>query len=190
MVQVTKENIPPSPPVPERKHNHYFKRVSGLEYIDVYRVLSLFEVTDPCIQHAVKKLLVAGGRGAGKDITRDIKEAVDSLVRWQEMRREEHSDATSCKQSDNREELKGNNPSTVLLDEQGFRDRFGVPPISFSGFAKEILRAGCPWITQESPGRDLAIIYVPFGWKLAVKSLAERYFFPIAKIDVRERAEQ
>lgn len=72
-----------------RPHNHYFKDVSALTHIDVYRVLQLFNVTDPCIQHAVKKLLVAGGRGAGKDISKDVKEAADSLVRWQEMRSEE-----------------------------------------------------------------------------------------------------
>lgn len=72
-----------------RKHNHYFKSVEGLADVDVYRVLLLFGVTDPCIQHAVKKLLVAGGRGAGKDINRDVQEAVDALQRWQEMRREE-----------------------------------------------------------------------------------------------------
>ena len=29
-----------------------------------------------------KKLLVAGGRGAGKDINQDIQEAIDTLVRW------------------------------------------------------------------------------------------------------------
>jgi hypothetical protein len=73
----------------ERQHNHYFKDVRGLTYIDVYRVLQLFNVTDPCIQHAVKKLLVAGGRGAGKDINKDIQEAIDSLARYQEMRTEE-----------------------------------------------------------------------------------------------------
>ena len=72
-----------------RKHNHYFKSVEGLADVDVYRVLLLFGVTDPCIQHAIKKLLVAGGRGAGKDINRDVQEAVDTLQRWQEMRREE-----------------------------------------------------------------------------------------------------
>lgn len=71
------------------KHPHYHKDVRHLETIDVYRVLALFNVTDPCIQHAVKKLLVAGGRGAGKDISRDIQEAVDSLNRWQEMQAED-----------------------------------------------------------------------------------------------------
>jgi hypothetical protein len=70
------------------KHNHYHKNVKGLEYVDVYRVLNLFDVTDPCIQHAIKKLLVAGGRGAGKDIGRDVQEAIDSLERWKEMQAE------------------------------------------------------------------------------------------------------
>lgn len=70
------------------KHNHYFKDVSHLETIDVYRVLDIFNVTDPCLQHAVKKLLVAGGRGAGKDINRDVREAIDSLERWFEMQEE------------------------------------------------------------------------------------------------------
>lgn len=70
-------------------HSHYFKDVQHLETLDVYRVLKLFNVTDPCIQHAVKKLLVAGGRGAGKDITQDIEEAIDSLDRWLEMANED-----------------------------------------------------------------------------------------------------
>lgn len=70
------------------KHPHYHKDVRNLETIDVYRVLALFNVTDPCIQHAVKKLLVAGGRGA-KDAHQDIKEACDTLQRWQEMQAED-----------------------------------------------------------------------------------------------------
>lgn len=73
----------------QRQHNHYFKSVKHLEYIDVYRTLSLFNVTDPCLQHAIKKLLVAGGRGAGKDIAQDVQEAIDSLTRWKEMRNED-----------------------------------------------------------------------------------------------------
>jgi hypothetical protein len=75
--------------VVKQKHSHYYKDVSQLDFIDVYRVLHLFNVTDPCIQHAVKKLLVAGGRGAGKDITKDVRESIDSLARFLEMRDEE-----------------------------------------------------------------------------------------------------
>lgn len=70
------------------KHSHYFKDVSHLKLIDVYRVIELWEVNDPCIQHALKKLLVAGGRGA-KDKEKDIQEAIDSLERWKAMREED-----------------------------------------------------------------------------------------------------
>ena len=70
------------------KHSHYKKPVAGLQFVDVYRVLALFGVTDPCLQHAVKKLLVAGGRGA-KDISQDVQEAIDTLHRWQEIRVED-----------------------------------------------------------------------------------------------------
>ena len=71
------------------QHGHYFKDVSKLQTVDVYRVLELFKVVNPSIAHAVKKLLVAGGRGAGKDITQDIREAMDSLQRWIDMRQED-----------------------------------------------------------------------------------------------------
>lgn len=67
------------------KHSHYFKDVSQLQFVDVYRVLKLFSVTDPCLQHAIKKLLVAGGRGAGKSIERDLQEAIDSINRALQM---------------------------------------------------------------------------------------------------------
>lgn len=72
----------------ERKHSHYFKDVSNLKTIDVYRVIDLFDVTNSCIQHALKKLLVAGGRGA-KNVERDIQEAIDTLIRYQEMKKED-----------------------------------------------------------------------------------------------------
>ena len=70
------------------KYKHYYKDVRHLDAVDVYRVLELFNVTDPCIQHAVKKLLCAGNRGA-KDKERDVEEAIDTLVRYLDMRVEE-----------------------------------------------------------------------------------------------------
>lgn len=73
------------------KHSHYFKDVSKLKKIDVYRVLELFEVTDNAIGHVIKKLLCAGKRGA-KDKQQDVKEAIDSLNRWLEMREEDAGD--------------------------------------------------------------------------------------------------
>lgn len=72
----------------KRIYDHYFKDVRKLNVIDIYRVLVLFKITDPCIAHAIKKLLVCGGRGH-KDMEEDIQEAIDSLVRWQEMRAED-----------------------------------------------------------------------------------------------------
>lgn len=69
------------------KHSHYKKPVEGLKFVDVYRVLQLFGVTDQALGHAIKKLLVAGGRGV-KDIGQDVQEAIDTLERWQEMQRE------------------------------------------------------------------------------------------------------
>lgn len=76
------------------KHSHYFKDVSQLKTVDVYRVLKLFNVTDPCLQHAIKKLLVAGGRNAVKNVECDIREAIDSLNRALEMSAED-KDKTS-----------------------------------------------------------------------------------------------
>ena len=73
-------------------HLHYFKDVSHLSTVDVYRVLKIFNVTDPCLQHAIKKLLCAGGRGAKNDV-KDVREAMDSLTRWQQMRLEDERGA-------------------------------------------------------------------------------------------------
>lgn len=66
----------------------HYRKPCPYDEVDVYRVLVMFEVTDPCIQHAVKKLLAAGKRGA-KDASKDVAEAIESLQRWQQMRREE-----------------------------------------------------------------------------------------------------
>lgn len=72
----------------QKKHSHYYKDVRHLDTIDMYRVLQLFGVTDPCLQHAAKKVMFAGTRGA-KDMNKDVQEAIDSLTRWIDMRAEE-----------------------------------------------------------------------------------------------------
>ena len=69
------------------KHNHYHKPCP-YNSIDIYRILLMYEVTDPCLAHAIKKLLVAGKRGAKSEYA-DIQEAIDTLSRWQDMRIEE-----------------------------------------------------------------------------------------------------
>lgn len=78
------EDLPEQDEQERRKHSHYFKDVSNLDEIDVYAVLTLFEVNDPCIAHAAKKLLCTGNRGH-KDFETDVQDALDSLVRWKEL---------------------------------------------------------------------------------------------------------
>lgn len=67
------------------KHSHYHKDVSHLKTIDVYRTLELFGVTDQALGHAIKKLMCAGQRGAGKTFEQDVREAVDTLNRRLQM---------------------------------------------------------------------------------------------------------
>lgn len=71
------------------KYKHYFKDITNLNKIDIYRVLALWEVQHPCLQHAAKKILAAGNRGY-KDTAKDVQEAIDSLLRWQEMQEEDN----------------------------------------------------------------------------------------------------
>lgn len=70
------------------KHSHYHRSVQHLDTIDIYRILQLYGVTDACIQHAVKKLLCAGQRGA-KAQEQDVQEAIDTLTRHQQMQGED-----------------------------------------------------------------------------------------------------
>ena len=67
-----------------RKHRHYFKDVLNIAEIDVYAVLKLFDVTDPCLQHIVKKALCAGKRGH-KDMMEDLQNIVDTAIRAVEL---------------------------------------------------------------------------------------------------------
>lgn len=62
------------------KRSKYHREVKPGVYIDVYDVLTAFNVTCPAIGHAVKKLLAPGKRGA-KDMATDLKEANQSIDR-------------------------------------------------------------------------------------------------------------
>lgn len=48
--------------------------------VDVYDVLRAFEVTDPALQHLIKKALCAGLRGH-KNRSEDLKDILDSAKR-------------------------------------------------------------------------------------------------------------
>lgn len=72
----------------QRKHSHYFRDVSRLKVVDVYRVLLLFGVTDPALQHIIKKALCAGQRGV-KDFEKDVQEIRDTAQRRLDMMAED-----------------------------------------------------------------------------------------------------
>ena len=59
-----------------KKINH----VGDTGMIDIYSVLVAYNVTNPAIAHAIKKLLCAGQRGV-KDNINDLNEAVTSIER-------------------------------------------------------------------------------------------------------------
>ncbi len=66
----------------ERTYPHYFKDVSDVDAIDLYHVARLYDITDPALFHAFKKIACAGKRGT-KDQAQDVQEAIDALKRWQ-----------------------------------------------------------------------------------------------------------
>jgi hypothetical protein len=76
-----------------KEFSHYFRDIAGLSKIDIYRFLELFGVTKSTYQHAVKKIVCAGQRGA-KDERKDIGEAIVSLTRALEMLDEDERAAT------------------------------------------------------------------------------------------------
>lgn len=69
--------VPSQPAVGNTKYNREIK--PGV-FVDVYDVLYAFKVTDPCLQHAVKKALAAGQRGH-KDLRQDLVDIRDSAQR-------------------------------------------------------------------------------------------------------------
>lgn len=69
-----------TPAAPVNKYNRQCKGIT----IDVYDVLKAFEVTDPALQHLVKKALCAGLRGY-KTMQQDLQEVLESAKRAVEL---------------------------------------------------------------------------------------------------------
>lgn len=90
--KITLKVNPVGKPDNAKKYNHYFKRVPW-KFIDIYRLLELFGVTDQAIGHAIKKLLVPGLRG-NKPTKQDVIEARDTLNRRIEMWEEDDAVAS------------------------------------------------------------------------------------------------
>jgi len=67
--------VPSTEPAPSKYH-----RVLNGFWIDIYDVLDVYEVTNPGDQHAIKKMVMPGGRGV-KTGNQDREEAIVSLKR-------------------------------------------------------------------------------------------------------------
>lgn len=66
--------------------NKYKRAYKGVE-LDVYDVLTAFDVVNPATSHAIKKLLASGKRGY-KDVIQDLDEARLSIVRAIELEKD------------------------------------------------------------------------------------------------------
>jgi hypothetical protein len=64
----------------EANKNKYQREVKEGVFVDVYDVLKAFNVVNPAMSHAIKKMLAPGQRGA-KDVIQDMKEAIQSIER-------------------------------------------------------------------------------------------------------------
>lgn len=73
-------------PQPDDLSKHYSYDFKGIR-IDPYRILKEYGISDPCQQHAIKKLLRCGK--SIKTTEQDIAEVIQTLQRWQEMIKEE-----------------------------------------------------------------------------------------------------
>lgn len=67
----------------QKPKNKYHRDLKGVT-VDVYDVLKAFEVTDPALQHLIKKALCAGLRGH-KNKDQDLQDILDSAKRAVEL---------------------------------------------------------------------------------------------------------
>ena len=64
----------------------YQVQIGGVK-ADPYRIARAYEITDPVIFQALKKLLRCGRKH--KDAATDVREAITSLERWEAMNNED-----------------------------------------------------------------------------------------------------
>jgi hypothetical protein len=63
-----------------RENNHYFIDVSNVDEVDFYEIAKRYNVTDPAIQHILKKCLAIGNRGH-KDLETDLMDILKTAKR-------------------------------------------------------------------------------------------------------------
>ena len=74
---------PESITVKGKKLNKYQREIKGA-VLDIYDILDAYDVRNPAIAHAIKKLLMNGNRGH-KPMLQDYREAIDSIRRGIEL---------------------------------------------------------------------------------------------------------
>lgn len=71
---------PATLPAINPKTHKYLKQIKPKVFVDVYDVLAAWKVTNPALQHLIKKALQAGNRGH-KDLLEDLDDIVVSANR-------------------------------------------------------------------------------------------------------------
>lgn len=74
--------------------------------IDPYRILKEYEITHPCQQHSLKKLLRLGR--THKPLIQDLQEVIDTLERWKNMMIEDAVDPCKMDAEDSVDGVKPN----------------------------------------------------------------------------------
>ena len=64
--------------------NKYLREIKTGVFVDVYDVLMAWNVTNPALQHLIKKALQAGERGH-KSREQDLQDIIDSAIRAKEL---------------------------------------------------------------------------------------------------------
>ena len=62
----------------------YQREIKPDVFVDVYDVLQAWGVTNPALQHLIKKALQPGGRGH-KDLETDLQDIIDSAIRAKDL---------------------------------------------------------------------------------------------------------
>lgn len=83
--------------MPELQPDFYRRFMVGDTKIDYYFIADLYEVTDPCISHILKKALRAGR--SHKTLRQDMEDIINTALRWKQLHTESDSQpmcAISC----------------------------------------------------------------------------------------------
>lgn len=83
-IQRLNEEKPTTIVVGKDANNKYLREIKPNIFVDVYSVLKAWNVTNPALQHLIKKALQAGNRGH-KDLETDLQDIIDSAIRAKQL---------------------------------------------------------------------------------------------------------